>query len=141
MGRYRLQDFLSVEECFDLLLLIDVFGHVPGYMVFLKRLRSRANQFVFHISLDMNMLITVKGEHPKLRKRISYIHYFAKVTELATLQDCGYKTIDWFYTGDHEILGHERLISLLRKPLFGLAPHLTVNLLGGWSMMVLAGPA
>jgi len=137
---YRLQDFLSVEDCFDLLLLIDVFEHVPDYMGFLKALRSRAKQFVFHIPLDMNMLMTIKGEHSNLRKRIGHIHYFAKDTALATLADCGYTTVDWFYTADHALPGHERRINPLRRLLFKVNPDLAVNLLGGWSLMVLAQP-
>ncbi|MEL7331470.1 MAG: class I SAM-dependent methyltransferase [Cyanobacteria bacterium J06560_2] len=138
--QYRLEDFLAVEDCFDLLLLIDVFEHVPDYIGFLKQLQPRAQQFVFHIPLDMNMLMTIKNEHTELRNRIGHLHYFAKETALATLKDCGYKTVDWFYTADHELPGHERRINPLRKVLFRLNPDLAVSLLGGWSMMVLAEP-
>lgn len=137
---YRLENFLETVECFDLLLLIDVFEHVPDYMGFLQQLRSRADRFVFHIPLDMNTLMTVKGEHRQLRERIGHIHYFSKDTAIATLEDCGYNIIDWFYTPSYSLPGHERSINPLRKLLFKIKPDLAVNLLGGWSMMVLAEP-
>lgn len=138
--RYRLEDFLNVEDCFDLLLLIDVFEHIPDYMGFLQQLSNRAQQFVFHIPLDMNSLMTVKGEHLQLRERIGHIHYFSKATALATLQDCGYKIVDWFYTKSYTLPEHERSINPLRKLLFRVNPDLTATLLGGLSMMVLAEP-
>ena len=138
---YRLEDFLTAENCFDLLLLIDVFEHVPDYMGFLQQLSTRAQKFVFHIPLDMNSLMNVKEEHLELRERIGHIHYFSKATALATLQDCGYKVTDWFYTESYALPGHERSINPLRKILFKANPDLAATLLGGLSMMVLAEPA
>jgi SAM-dependent methyltransferase len=135
---YTLGDFLSAKGNFDLLMAIDVFEHVPDYMGFLEQLSTRANYFIFHIPLDMNMLMLAKDEHARLRSRIGHLHYYSRATAVATLKDCGYRVIDWFYTADYALPGHERRINPLRKLLFGLSPDLAVKVLGGWSMMVLA---
>lgn len=138
---YRLEDFLASDESFDLLMSIDVFEHVPDYLGFLEQLRSRANYFVFHVPLDMNMLMLAKSEHSELRDRIGHLHYFSRSTTEDTLNTCGYKIIDWFYTADYALPGHERKVNVIRKWLFDLNPEWAVKLLGGWSMMVLAEPA
>ncbi len=137
---YRLEDFITSEERFDLLMSIDVFEHVPDYLGFLERLRTRARYFVFHVPLDMNMLMLAKAEHSVLRDRIGHLHYFSRATAEDTLTACGYKVIDWFYTADYALPGHERKINILRKLLFDLKPEWAVKILGGWSMMVLAQP-
>jgi predicted TPR repeat methyltransferase len=137
---YRLADFLASDETFDLLMAIDVFEHVPDYLGFLELLRSHADYFVFHVPLDMNMLMLAKQEHSELRDRIGHIHYFSQATTEDTLKTCGYRVIDWFYTADYALPGHERKINSLRKLLFSLSPDWAVKVLGGWSMMVLAEP-
>jgi SAM-dependent methyltransferase len=138
---YRLDDFLASDENFDLLMSIDVFEHVPDYLGFLENMRSRAQYFVFHVPLDMNMLMLAKAEHSELRDRIGHLHYFSRATTEDTLSTCGYKLIDWVYTADYALPGHERKINVVRKLLFDLNPEWAVKLLGGWSMMVLAEPA
>ncbi len=137
---YRLEDFLSSDEKFDLLMSIDVFEHVPDYIGFLEQLRTRARHFVFHVPLDMNMLMLAKTEHSALRDRIGHLHYFSRATAEDTLKACGYKVVDWFYTADYALPGHERKINALRKLLFDVSPEWAVKTLGGWSMMVLAEP-
>ena len=110
-------------------------------MGFLQQLSSRAEKFVFHIPLEMNMLMIAKEEHLPLRERIGHIHYFSRESAASTLKDCGYKIVDWFYTADCELPGHERSINPLRKLIYRINPHWAVKTLGGWSMMVLAEPA
>ena len=138
---YRLADFLASNERFDVLMAIDVFEHVPDHLGFLKQLSTRANYFVFHIPLDMNMLMLAKEEHRELRDRIGHLHYFSRATAEDTLTSCGYKIADWFYTADYDLPGHERKINSLRKFIYRIRPEWAVKTLGGWSMMVLAKPA
>jgi SAM-dependent methyltransferase len=138
---YRLADFLATDETFDLLMSIDVFEHVPDYLGFLKQMRSRARYFIFHIPLDMNMLMLAKAEHSGLRDRIGHLHYFSRSTAEDTLNTCGYRIKDWFYTADYALPGHERKINSLRRLMFALSPEWAVKTLGGWSMMVLAESA
>ena len=136
--RYTLGDFNETDESFDLLLAIDVFEHVPDYMTFLKQLSTRAKHFVFHVPLDMNMLMLAKNDHLELRKRIGHLHYFSRATTEATLQDSGYRIVDWFYTPELELPANKRRINPLRKLLFRFSPDFAVKVLGGWSMMILA---
>ncbi len=138
---YALEDFLETDEQFDVLMAIDVFEHVPDYMGFLKKLSTHSKYFIFHVPLDLNMLMVAKDEHLALRNRIGHIHYFSQSTTVSTLQDCGYKVTDWFYTADCDLPGHERSINPLRKLLFKMNPDFAVKALGGWSMMVLAEKA
>lgn len=138
---YRLEDFLVGKDVFDLLMCIDVFEHVPDYLGFLEKIQVRAKYFVFHIPLDMNMLMLANQEHSALRERIGHLHYFSRHTAEDTLKSCGYRVIAWFYTADYTQPGHERKINALRKLLFRLSPEWGVKILGGWSMMVLAKPA
>ncbi len=51
----------------DLILLMDVFEHVPDYLGFLRRLRERGRAFLFHIPLDMNAL-HVMADHQASRR-------------------------------------------------------------------------
>lgn len=138
---YRLADFLATDEQFDVLMAIDVFEHVPDHLGFLEQLSKRADHFVFHIPLDFNMLMLAKEEHTELRDRIGHLHYFSRVTAEDTLKSCGYEIVDWFYTADYALPGHERKINGLRKLMYSISPDWAVKVLGGWSMMVLAKPA
>ena len=58
-----------------------------------------------------------------------------------TLEDCGYRIIDFFYTaGSIELPGgtlKHRLFKLPRRVIFGVNQDLAARLLGGFSLMVL----
>jgi hypothetical protein len=73
---------------------------------------------------------------------VGHIHYFTKETALATLSDCGYKVIDYFYTsGSNDLSGNglrSKLIKIPRKVLYSINKDIAVRLLGGFSLLVLA---
>ena len=78
-----------------------------------------------------------------LRTQVGHLHYFAKETALATLEDAGYQIIDHFYTPS--ILELERnsvpvtqLLYWPRKLLFTLQPDHAARYLGGFSLLVFA---
>lgn len=77
-----------------------------------------------------------------LRAGVGHIHYFTKDTALALLEDCGYTIVDWRYTASRLELPNQarssRLIAPVRKVLHRLNPDLTVRVLGGYSLLVLA---
>lgn len=139
-------DFLKCAETYDLILMIDVFEHVPDYIGFLASLNDRARYFVFHIPLDMHAQGVVRETQIRARELRGHIHYFSKATALATLKDCGYDVIDWFYTAtalelQSAALGPQtHVVNFFRRLLYPIAPNFAVNLLGGYSMMVLARP-
>jgi hypothetical protein len=140
---YFLKDILDERDAsFDVVLAIDVFEHVEDYFGFLRKLRTKGKFKVFHVPLDLSVQRVLRGS-PILRDRAGgHIHAFTKETALATLEDTGYEVIDSFYTrGALELPNRgwkANLLSLPRKLGFFVHQDLTVRVLGGFSLLVLA---
>lgn len=141
---FSLGDFTTEGPSdYDLLVIADVIEHVEDYIAFIKALRSKGRYKVFHIPLDLSVQSLLRGwPITKLRENVGHLHYFFKETALATLADCGYRVIDHAYTASRLELPNQalssRLMRLPRKLCFSLNPDLTVRVLGGYSLMVLA---
>ncbi len=140
---FHAADLLQQSEKFDLILCIDVFEHVEDYFGFLRRLRERAPYHIFHIPLDLSAQTVARGSPiASVRENLGHLHYFTKETALASLRETGFEIVDWFYTqGSVELPDRGAKAKLLkwpRKLMYSLAPDLTVRVLGGYSMMVLA---
>jgi len=130
------------DAFFDLLLILDVFEHVDDYMGLVRDIRSKGKHKLFHIPLDLSVQ-AVARRNGLLRRRdnFAHLHYFTKETALRTLTDVGYKLIDYFYTPRCIELGDlfiQRLARFPRKLSFALSQDLTVRILGGYSLLVLA---
>jgi 2-polyprenyl-3-methyl-5-hydroxy-6-metoxy-1,4-benzoquinol methylase len=140
---FSCEDFLlKTTDPIDLLLCIDVFEHVEDYLGFLRQLKSKSRYKIFHIPLDMSIQFVLRAE-PILwmRKNVGHLHYFMKDTALSTLEDSGYKVLDYFYTAQHVDLAKTfkaKLMKVPRKILFTIHPDFMVRLLGGYSLLVLA---
>lgn len=141
---FSVGDFLKAQTPhFDVLLLLDVIEHVPNPFEFLLALKGRAEYYVFHIPLDLSAS-TVLREWTLLvgREKVGHIHYFTKGIALALLEECGYKVIDWSYTGAAftvpRMTWKGLLIRPLRRLLFAINRDLGVRALGGDTIMVLA---
>jgi SAM-dependent methyltransferase len=135
------------SERADMALALDVFEHVPDYLGFLRLLRDKADAFVFHIPLDMNAQALLRDAQIELRRQVGHLHYCSKATALHTLEDCGYRVVDWRYTAAALELADRsrptnsvrtRAANLMRRMAFPALPDLTVKLLGGYSLLVLA---
>ncbi len=142
--RFYHGDALTLRDAsFDVVMAIDVVEHVEGHLEFLRQIRTRGTYKVFHIPLDLSVQ-TVLRVSPLLRYRatVGHIHYFVKETALAALADTGYEIINYFYTAGALDLPHgsrkARALRLPRRMLFSLNQDLTVRLLGGFSLLVLA---
>lgn len=137
-------DFAAVGASdYDLLVIADVIEHVEDYIAFIKSLRGKGRYKVFHIPLDLSVQSLLRGwPIANLRKNVGHLHYFFKETALATLADCGYRVIDHAYTASRLELPNQalssRLMRLPRRVCFSLAPDLSVRVLGGYSLLVLA---
>jgi SAM-dependent methyltransferase len=141
-------DFLTAGTALpDVLLLLDVFEHVPDYLGFLSRLREKANWIIFHIPLDMCARAVLRKSSYMLYMREIYghLHYFSKETALATLSDLGYEIVDYFYTVDDEIGGDHAQRGLkgkiyyeIRKNLFRIKPDFAAAFFTHFNLMVLA---
>ena len=129
-------------DIFDLLLVMDVIEHLPDYFSFLKKLKAKGRDKIFHIPLDLSAQ-TVLRKDGLLKRRAMYahLHYFSKETALRTLVDCGYEVLDYFYTPrsiDFGMTPGQRILKLPRRLLFALHEDFAVRLLGGYSLLVLA---
>lgn len=141
--RFHRADLLAADApAFDLLLCVDVFEHVEDYMGFLRHLRGKAEHKIFHIPLDVSAQSVLRSRPIILeRELVGHLHYFTKETALATLADTGYEVVDSFYTPG--ALANPRstlaqLASLPRRLMSLVDQDLTVRLLGGYSLLVLA---
>ena len=142
--KFVVGDFLnSPNENFDLAICADVFEHVDDYIGFLSKLSQRKTLTVFHIPLDFTLISSVMP-HLLIRTRqlVGHLHYFNKSTAEATLTGCGFKIIESRITAgclkfpNPGILG--KLFWLIRKSVFLFSPTLAAQLLGGFSLLVLA---
>ncbi len=129
-------------NAFDLLLMLDVFEHVEDYMGLLRSVRAKAKQKLFHIPLDLSVQAVLR-KNGLLRRRDdhAHLHYFTKETALRTLTDVGYEIIDYFFTPRCIELGDllvQKMVRIPRRLSFALLPDLTVRVLGGYSLLVLA---
>lgn len=143
--RFFLEDLLETRERFDLLLCIDVFEHIPNYLVFLEKLRAHAGKFIFHIPLDLSLLTILRPARLlKTRYGVGHLHTFNYELALAVLKDTGYEIVDSFFTaGGLELPKNQRrvrtvLANLPRRVLGRFSNRLAAQLLGGYSLLVLA---
>ena len=141
-------DFLKAEgPSPDLILLLDVFEHVPDYLGFLDAMKKKADWIIFHIPLDMcaRAVLRNSGYMLYMRKQYGHLHYFSKETALATLSDLGYEIVDYFYTLDDEIGGERAVKGLggavnyrIRQAVFRLNPGFAAAFFTHFNLMVLA---
>lgn len=131
------------DRKFDVCLAIDVMEHVDDYLGFATSMRSLSTYKLFHIPLDLSVQSILRAwPILNLRKDVGHLHYFFKETALATLESCGYEIVDYSYTASRLELPNQalssKLVSWPRRAFFSLNPDLTVRVLGGYSLLVLA---
>jgi SAM-dependent methyltransferase len=132
----------NADKMFDLLLVMDVIEHLPDYFSFLKKLKARGRDKIFHIPLDLSAQTVLRKDGLlKRRDMYAHLHYFSKETALRTLLDSGYEVLDYFYTPRSIEFGMttgQMLLKLPRRVLFRIQQDFAVRLLGGYSLLVLA---
>ena len=144
--KYIGQDILNEKnnEIYDLLLMLDVFEHVPDYMGFLKDCRHKAKYKIFHIPLDLHVSSVFRNAFIKGRYSIGHIHYFTAESALATLNDTGYEIKDYFYTNAAIDLFKihpsfkKALANLPRWMVSKFSTAYSARIFGGYSLLVLA---
>lgn len=139
------RDYINEPEAYaDIVVMADVLEHVVDYYTFLKKLKSKGRQFVFHIPLDLSCRSILKP-HITLqqRKTVGHIHYFAEEHVWWMLNDCGFLVKDWHYTTP--AVDRERPKSFkqfvkkkLRSLSFKISKKWSVKLWGGYSLLILA---
>jgi SAM-dependent methyltransferase len=126
--------------------MFDVFEHVEDYLGFLRSASSKAEYWVFNIPLDMNMLSILRNKYMVDRVNVGHLHYFSRISAIATLEDSGYEIVDVEFANvvAHQLRKRVSLGALVlaipRLALFKINQSFAVNLLGGASLMVLCKP-
>ena len=149
--RFFCSDLLTEENThqhFDILLVIDVFEHVPDYIGFVGKCRNKAAYKIYHIPLDIhvssvlrNSFIPVGGVFPGGR---FHLHYFTADWAIATLRETGHEIIDYFYTsGSFGVFWQhpsiKTAIANCPRWLFSkFSLPFTARVFGGYSLLVLA---
>ena len=137
-------NYLEVEAPIaDVVMAIDVFEHVDDYLGFIRAMAPKGAWKVFHIPLDLSVQGMIRGGALMgARRKLGHLHHFYKETALATVRDCGLEVVDWNYTfGTEELPDRKfktKLGNLPRKLLRAASVDLSVRMMGGASMMVLA---
>lgn len=140
---FFLEDLLKRDDkYFDVVMAIDVLEHVDDYIGFLRKLRTKGKYKIFHVPLDLSVQ-TVLRSAPiiNVRRKVGHLQYFTKETALATFEYAGYEIIDFFYTAGGVDLPKGWRANLLKIPrilMFSFNNDLTVRILGGFSLLVLA---
>jgi 2-polyprenyl-3-methyl-5-hydroxy-6-metoxy-1,4-benzoquinol methylase len=139
---FKLENLIEQDVNYDLLLMMDVFEHVEDYISFLRKSKEKANFKLFHIPLDISVSSVLRNKIMVSRNLVGHLHYFTKETALATLKDSGYEILDYFYTAGSIDLPKTniktKLLKFPRQLLFSMNKDFAVNLLGGYSLLVLA---
>jgi SAM-dependent methyltransferase len=142
--RFFEEDLLTNSEIFDLLLVIDVFEHVPDYLSFLEQCQRKARFKIYHIPLDLHVSSVLRGAVVSARQRVGHLHYFTEELALSALADTGHRVIDCFLTnGGVELSPRRRRLrrttmNIPRRLVGMISPRWSARLLGGYSLLVLA---
>jgi cyclopropane fatty-acyl-phospholipid synthase-like methyltransferase len=140
--KFELKDFTDVtlNQQFDLILIMDVIEHVEDYFKFLRALSTKSRYKIFHIPIDMcawslfreKMLIESK-------EKVGHIHVFTEDFIKSVLNDCGYKIIEQIYTEPiyNATSTKQKIIELIRRLLFKINKRFCSKTIGGISIMIL----
>jgi hypothetical protein len=140
---FELGNIFDTNDCYDVVLCLDVFEHVPDYMGFLSNLKSKGEYKVFHIPLDISVFSVLSGRMTNSRSSMGHLHYFTPSSAIDTLEDCGYEVLDSFFTAgflrsSRSTKLKSRLALIPRKLLYKLSPRILARIFGGCSLIVLA---
>jgi ubiquinone/menaquinone biosynthesis C-methylase UbiE len=156
--KFHERDFVKApreDETYDVLLVLDVFEHVPDYFGFLEALKRRARWIVFHIPLEVSVESVLRKSKYMMFMHETYghLHFFTKETALAALADTGYRVVDYAFTTELAFRGlaqkpvglkaalffpFRSLFILTGMLLFRMAPAFTARLIKGNNLLVLA---
>ena len=141
---YKLADLLEDESVFfNLIMAVDVVEHIEDYYGFLRKLKEKANFFIFSIPLEMCVVNILKVSHLlRTREQYGHIHYFEKETFLMTLRDIGYEIVDLFYAPTTLTFPSKRITTKIlrfpRKFAYKYNCDTLIKTIGGFALMILA---
>lgn len=141
---FILGDFFAInKEVYDVLMCIDVVEHIENYYKFLRDLKPHGKYKVFHIPLEVAVLMVMrKNMFNASREKYGHIHFFTKETILQSVKDSGYEIVDWCYTPRAIEIPTKSLVRKMakipRKILYTINKDFGTRMLGGCSILILA---
>ncbi len=141
---FLLKDIREEKDIFfDLILLVDVIEHLEDYFGFLRAIKPKSSYKMLHFPLDLSVQTVMRSKPlTRLRASVGHVHYFTKEIALECLGDVGYEVLDYFYTAGSVELPAKSVLSYVARPVrrlfFRIHEDLTVRIMGGYSLMVLA---
>ena len=142
--RFSQQDILHDPRArFDLLLVIDVFEHVPDYLGFIEKCAEKAKYKIYHVPLDLHVSSLLRNRFIRTRQELGHLHYFTADSALATIRDTNQEVIDYAYTNaafdlffKHPSL-RKAVANIPRWLVSRISESLAARLFGGYSLLVL----
>ncbi|MFM7546437.1 MAG: class I SAM-dependent methyltransferase [Synechococcales cyanobacterium] len=136
-----IEKFDDVKQ-FDVLLVIDVFEHVPDYMGFVEKCCRLAEYKIYHIPLDIHVSSVLRNAFIHTRYSIGHLHYFTADSALATLKDTGHQLVSYFYTSAFGVFTQHPKVktavaNCIRWFFSRFSLPLTSRIFGGYSLLVL----
>ena len=125
----------------DLLLMIDVFEHVPDYLKFINDNVLNSQYSIFHIPIDISVESILRKSYLWTREKFGHIHYFTSDLAIEILKDQDLDILRVVYTSELDLprssVGSKIAYPLRRffELIFGR--RISSIFLGGYSIMVL----
>ena len=135
-------DIAETGRTYDASLVIDVIEHVEDYLGFLRQIKPRSEHTILHIPLDLHAQGILRNALVKTWDGNGHLHFFTRDTAFRSLELCGYRVLDWFYTHQAAELPPKtvgaKIARIPRRIATAINEEFAVRALGGFSIMVLA---
>ena len=143
--KFYCKDLMSIENSnqSDLLLVIDVIEHVPDYISFANKCRTKAKYKIFHIPLDIHCSSVLRNSFLNQRYTLGHLHYFSAESAIALLKDTDHQIIDYFYTNVSFVnfkfykSPKTTIANIPRWAFSKISKSLSARIFGGYSLLVL----
>ncbi len=125
----------------ELVLCLDVAEHVVDDVGLLRDLAALGPTLIVRSPLDLSVLDVIRPARAlEARERYGHVHAYTRALARARLEDAGWRIEASIF---HRVPPRrqtlrERVVDRVRRTAFQLAPETTVDLLGGWSLVMLA---
>lgn len=126
----------------DLLLTMDVAEHVEDYIAFMRALRPRAKNHIYHLPLDLSVLSMMQPQRLRWNfESVGHLHYFTAETARRAIENAGYEIQDSMLVAmelDRPAAAErQQRMRFVRKVCRTISPTWTARVLGGFSLLVL----
>ncbi|MFT4623450.1 MAG: SAM-dependent methyltransferase [Myxococcota bacterium] len=143
-ARFHVGDPLRSAVTADLVLCLDVAEHVPDDVGLLRDLAFIAPIAVVRLPLDLSALDVLRPERLlAARRRYGHLHAYTRALALARLAEAGWalRQAELERVPPTLLRTRSRISDGVRRAAFRVAPELTVDLLGGWSLLAVVDRA